>query len=191
MQLDKEKEKRQAQERRRQLARQIARELAPRTVKVLGGDEVLEAELREEKFPLAAEGETPELLIVSGLGETELPDVVACDKVLLFGSHAEDVAEGAQKLVEQGFYRNFKWKCRDRSVATALFCRQAAAPEAGELIEGYEREIAFLHEQTLRAEKVSSESVASIERLRSDLALSRSHEQQLETNLNSVTNSTF
>ena len=34
-------------------------------------------------------------------------------------------------------------------------------------------------------------AVATIERLRSDLALSRNHEQQLETTLNNVTNSTF
>jgi len=43
----------------------------------------------------------------------------------------------------------------------------------------------------VRAERTCSEEAALIERLRSDLALSRSHEQQLEKTLSDVTNSTF
>ena len=190
MQLDKEKELKQEQERCRVLARQIARELAPKTVKLMGENKLLEEALKEEKFVFAAEKETPELFIVVEPEAAELP-LFENAKVLLYGTHAEDVASCARKLAEQGMYRNFRWKWHDRAMASALFCAQAEAPEAVEMVNGYEQECAYLHDQTLRAERVSTETVATIERLRSDLALSRNHEQQLETTLNNVTNSTF
>ncbi len=190
MQLDKEKELKQEQERCRVLARQVARELAPKTVKLMGENKLLEEALKEEKFVFAAEKETPELFIVVEPEAAELP-LFENAKVLLYGTHAEDVASCARKLAEQGMYRNFRWKWHDRAMASALFCAQAEAPEAVEMVNGYEQEFAYLHDQTLRAERVSTETVATIERLRSDLALSRNHEQQLETTLNNVTNSTF
>ena len=190
MQLDKEKELKQEQERCRVLARQVARELAPKTVRLMGENKLLEEALKEEKFVFAAEKETPELFIVVEPEATELP-LFENAKVLLYGTHAEDVASCAKKLAEQGMYRNFRWKWHDRAMASALFCAQAEAPEAVEMVNGYEQECAYLHDQTLRAERVSTETVATIERLRSDLALSRNHEQQLETTLNNVTNSTF
>ena len=190
MQLDKEKELKQEQERCRVLARQVARELAPKTVRVMGENKLLDEALKEEKFVFAAEKETPELFIVVEPEAAELP-LFENAKVLLYGTHAEDVASCAKKLAEQGIYRNFRWKWHDRAMASALFCAQAEAPEAVEMVNGYEQECAYLHDQTLRAERVSTETVATIERLRSDLALSRNHEQQLETTLNNVTNSTF
>ncbi len=190
MQLDKEKELKREQERCRMLARQIARELAPRTVRLTAGYDLLEAALKEEKFVFAPEEETAELLIVTDPEQADLTGLES-KTILLAGRHAEEVAAAAQQLAGQGYYRSFRWKCRDRSMANALFCRQAEAPETAALIGGYEQEVADLHEQTLRAEKVSTETVATIERLRSDLALSRSHEQQLETTLNNVTGSTF
>ena len=190
MQLDKEKELKQEQERCRVLARQVARELAPKTVRLMGENKLLEEALKEEKFVFAAEKETPELFIVVEPEAAELP-LFENAKVLLYGTHAEDVASCARKLAEQGMYRNFRWKWHDRVMASALFCAQAEAPEAVEMVNGYEQEFAYLHDQTLRAERVSTETVATIERLRSDLALSRDHEQQLETTLNNVTNSTF
>ena len=190
MQLDKEKELKQEQERCRVLARQVARELAPKTVRLMGENKLLEEALKEEKFVFAAEKETPELFIVVEPEAAELP-LFENAKVLLYGTHAEDVASCARKLAEQGIYRNFRWKWHDRAMASALFCAQAEAPEAVEMVNGYEQEFAYLHDQTLRAERVSTETVATIERLRSDLALSRNHEQQLETTLNNVTNSTF
>lgn len=113
------------------------------------------------------------------------------EKILVYAPHAEDLASCAKKLAEQGFYRSFRWKCCDRTAADALFCRQKEELDTVEMINGYEQEFARLHDQTLRAERVSTDAVATIERLRSDLALSRSHEQQLETTLNNVTNSTF
>ena len=190
MQLDKEKELKQEQERCRMLARQIARELAPRTVRLTVGYDLLEAALKEEKFVFAPEEEAAELLIVTDPEQADLTGLES-ETILLAGRHAEEVAAAAQQLAGQGYYRSFRWKCRDRSMANALFCRQAEAPETAALIGGYEQEVAYLQEQTLRAEKVSTETVATIERLRSDLALSRSHEQQLETTLNNVTGSTF
>ena len=190
MQLDKEKELKQEQERCRVLARQVARELVPKTVRLMGENKLLEEALKEEKFVFAAEKETPELFIVVEPEAAELP-LFENAKVLLYGTHAEDVASCAKKLAEQGMYRNFRWKWHDRAMASALFCAQAEAPEAVEMVNGYEQECAYLHDQTLRAERVSTETVATIERLRSDLALSRNHEQQLETTLNNVTNSTF
>ena len=190
MQLDKEKELKQEQERCRVLARQVARELAPKTVKLMGENKLLEEALKEEKFVFAAEDETPELFVIVEPEAAELPQFESA-KVLLYGTHADDVASCAKKLAEQGMYRNFRWKWHDRAMASALFCAQAEAPEAAEMVSGYEQEFAYLHDQTLRAERVSTETVATIERLRSDLALSRSHEQQLETTLNNVTSSTF
>ena len=190
MQLDKEKELKQEQERCRMLARQIARELAPRTVRLTVGYDLLEAALKEEKFVFAPEEEAAELLIVTDPEQADLTGLES-KTILLAGRHADEVAAAAQQLAGQGYYRSFRWKCRDRSMANALFCRQAEAPETAALIGGYEQEVAYLQEQTLRAEKVSTETVATIERLRSDLALSRSHEQQLETTLNNVTGSTF
>ena len=41
------------------------------------------------------------------------------------------------------------------------------------------------------AERTAAQQAAQLERLRSDLSLSRSHEQELEKTLNSVVNSTF
>lgn len=43
----------------------------------------------------------------------------------------------------------------------------------------------------MQAERTAAEQAAQLERLRSDLSLSRSHEQDLEKTLNSVVNSTF
>ena len=55
----------------------------------------------------------------------------------------------------------------------------------------YEQQLDVLRERTLLAERTAAEQSAQLERLRSDLSLSRSHEQNLEKTLNSVVNSTF
>ncbi len=190
MQLDKEKELKQERERCRLLAHQVAREVAPGTVTLVGRSEPMKAALREEKFVFASEGETADLLIVMDPEPEKLTEMDS-EKILVYASRAENLASCAKKLAEQGFYRSFRWKCRDRTVADALFCRQKEEPDTVDMIDGYEQEFARLHDQTLRAERVSTDTVMTIERLRSDLALSRSHEQQLETTLNNVTNSTF
>ena len=48
-----------------------------------------------------------------------------------------------------------------------------------------------LRERMQQAERTGEEQTAQLERLRSDLSLSRSHEQDLEKTLNNVTSSTF
>lgn len=56
MQLDKEKELKQERERCRSLAHQVAREVAPGTVTLVGRCEPLEVALKAEKFVFAPEG---------------------------------------------------------------------------------------------------------------------------------------
>ena len=130
MQLDKEKELKQEKERCRLLARQIAREIAPRTVSLLGDGGLLEEALKEEKFVFAPEGEPAELLIVTEPDKAKRAGLEA-EKILLAVTNAEDVAAAAKELAEQDYYRDFRWKCRDRSVANALFCHRSEAPEIG------------------------------------------------------------
>ena len=59
------------------------------------------------------------------------------------------------------------------------------------MIAGYEKELDLLRDRMVRAERTCNEEAALIERLRSDLSLSRSHAQNLEKTLNEVTSSTF
>ena len=78
-----------------------------------------------------------------------------------------------------------------RAQQSALFCTGSAVPAPLMMVQGYEQEMDTLRDRMVRAERTCSEEAALIERLRSDLALSRSHEQQLEKTLSDVTNSTF
>ena len=71
------------------------------------------------------------------------------------------------------------WKDRGKEQLTALFCRMAA-PELPELEDGYEQQLDVLRERTLLAERTAAQQTAQLERLRSDLSLSRSHEQELK-----------
>ena len=96
MQLDKEKELKQEQERCRMLARQIARELAPRTVRLTAEYDLLEAALKEEKFVFAPEEEAAELLIVTDPEQADLTGLES-ETILLAGRHAEEVAAAAQQ----------------------------------------------------------------------------------------------
>ena len=59
------------------------------------------------------------------------------------------------------------------------------------MIAGYEKELDLLRDRMVRAERTCNEEAALIERLRSDLSLSRSHAKNLEKTLNEVTSSTF
>ena len=72
-----------------------------------------------------------------------------------------------------------------------LFCRSAAVQDAQQLLAGYEMTLDDLRERMQQAERTGEEQTAQLERLRSDLSLSRSHEQDLEKTLNNVTSSTF
>ncbi len=114
-----------------------------------------------------------------------------CAQVLLVCTDASAMADCAKQLAAQGLYRDFEWKNRGKAQQTALFCRSAAVQDAQQLLAGYEKKLDDLRERMQLAERTGEEQTAQLERLRSDLSLSRSHEQDLEKTLNSVTSSTF
>lgn len=59
-------------------------------------------------------------------------------------------------------------------------CRSAAVQDAQQLLAGYEMTLDDLRERMQQAERTGEEQTAQLERLRSDLLPSRSHEQDLE-----------
>ena len=187
MELDQEKQNQEAAERCRALAQRIVRELAPRSVQVLEDSGLLEKAFC--KMNTAVVQSAPELLVVADPQWVTLPAVQA-EKVLLVCAEYAGMADCAKQLAAQGFCRELAWKDRGKEQLTALFCRMAA-PELPELEDGYEQQLDVLRERTLLAERTAAQQAAQLERLRSDLSLSRSHEQELEKTLNSVVNSTF
>ena len=187
MELDQEKQNQEAAERCRALAQRVVRELAPRSVQVLEDSGLLEKAFC--KMNTAVVQSAPELLVVADPQWVTLPAVQA-EKVLLVCAEYAGMADCAKQLAAQGFCRELAWKDRGKEQLTALFCRMAA-PELPELENGYEQQLDVLRERTLLAERTAAQQAAQLERLRSDLSLSRSHEQELEKTLNSVVNSTF
>lgn len=187
MELDQEKQNQEAAERCRALAQRIVRELAPRSVQVLEDSGLLEKAFC--KMNTAVVQSAPELLVVADPQWVTLPAVQA-EKVLLVCAEYAGMADCAKQLAAQGFCRELAWKDRGKEQLTALFCRMDA-PELPELENGYEQQLDVLRERTLLAERTAAQQTAQLERLRSDLSLSRSHEQELEKTLNSVVNSTF
>ena len=91
--------------------------------------------------------------------------------------------------VSVGGYRDFRWRSRGRAQQSALYC--TVQPATAEMIAGYEKELDLLRDRMVRAERTCNEEAALIERLRSDLSLSRNHAKNLEKTLNEVTSSTF
>ena len=187
MELDQEKQNQEAAERCRALAQRIVRELAPRSVQVLENSGLLEETFG--KMNTTVVQSSPELLVVADPQWVTLPAVQA-EKVVLVCDEYTGMADCAKQLAAQGFCREFAWKDSGKEQLTALFCR-TAAPELPELETGYEQQLDILRERTVQAERTAAEQAAQLERLRSDLSLSRSHEQDLEKTLNSVVNSTF
>ena len=187
MELDQEKQNQEAAERCRALAQRIVRELAPRSVQVLEDSGLLEKAFC--KMNTAVVQSAPELLVVADPQWVTLPAVQA-EKVLLVCAEYAGMADCAKQLAAQGFCRELAWKDHGKEQLTALFCRMDA-PELPELENGYEQQLDVLRERTLLAERTAAEQSAQLERLRSDLSLSRSHEQELEKTLNGVVNSTF
>ena len=196
MQLEKEKETREAAERCRLLAQRIAEELAPEAAAVLAADEesgaLLEKALRRAGIRAnpwtAAATAQPELLVVEDPAWVELPARLA-EQVLLVCTDATALSAWAEKLAERGYYRDLQWRSRGRVQQAALFC--TVQPSAMGMVRGYEEELDILRDRMVRAERTCGEEATLIERLRSDLSLSRSHEKQLEQTLNEVTGSTF
>lgn len=195
MQLDKETKLKQEKERCRQLAQRVAEEVRPASAQVLNSEsDLLEkalrrAGIRAEEWSAQAE-EPVDLLVVEDPVWSHLPQQLP-EKVLLASVDSTMMAAWAEQLARRGYYRDFRWRSKGRAQQSALFCTGSAVPAPLMMVQGYEQEMDTLRDRMVRAERTCSEEAALIERLRSDLALSRSHEQQLEKTLGDVTNSTF
>ena len=195
MQLDKETKLKQEKERCRQLAQRVAEEARPASAQVLNSEsDLLEkalrrAGIRAEEWSAQA-AEPVDLLVVEDPVWSHLPQQLP-EKVLLASVGSTMMAAWAEQLARRGYYRDFRWRSKGRAQQSALFCTGSAVPAPLMMVQGYEQEMDTLRDRMVRAERTCSEEAALIERLRSDLALSRSHEQQLEKTLSDVTNSTF
>ena len=132
--------------------------------------------------------EGKDLLVVEDPAWVEMPAQLPGQVLLVFTG--SNVAEGwAEELARRGYYRDFRWRSRGRAQQSALYC--TVQPATAEMIAGYEKELDLLRDRMVRAERTCNEEAALIERLRSDLSLSRSHAKNLEKTLNEVTSSTF
>ena len=195
MQLDKETKLKQEKERCRQLAQRVAEEARPASAQVLNSEsDLLEkalrrAGIRAEEWSAQA-AEPVDLLVVEDPVWSHLPQQLP-EKVLLASVDSTMMAAWAEQLARRGYYRDFRGRSKGRAQQSALFCTGSAVPAPLMMVQGYEQEMDTLRDRMVRAERTCSEEAALIERLRSDLALSRSHEQQLEKTLSDVTNSTF
>ena len=195
MQLDKETKLKQEKERCRQLAQRVAEEARPASAQVLNSEsDLLEkalrrAGIRAEEWSAQA-AEPVDLLVVEDPVWSHLPQQLP-EKVLLASVDSTMMAAWAEQLARRGYYCDFRWRSKGRAQQSALFCTGSAVPAPLMMVQGYEQEMDTLRDRMVRAERTCSEEAALIERLRSDLALSRSHEQQLEKTLSDVTNSTF
>ena len=195
MQLDKETKLKQEKERCRQLAQRVAEEARPASAQVLNSEsDLLEkalrrAGIRAEEWSAQA-AEPVDLLVVEDPVWSHLPQQLP-EKVMLASVDSTMMAAWAEQLARRGYYRDFRWRSKGRAQQSALFCTGSAVPAPLMMVQGYEQEMDTLRDRMVRAERTCSEEAALIERLRSDLALSRSHEQQLEKTLSDVTNSTF
>ena len=195
MQLDKETKLKQEKERCRQLAQRVAEEVRPASAQVLNSEsDLLEKALRRAGIRAEAwsaqAAEPVDLLVVEDPVWSHLPQQLP-EKVLLASVDSTMMAAWAEQLARRGYYRDFRWRSKGRAQQSALFCTGSAVPAPLMMVQGYEQEMDTLRDRMVRAERTCSEEAALIERLRSDLALSRSHEQQLEKTLSDVTNSTF
>ena len=193
MQLEKEQKLKQEKERCRQLAQRIAEEVHPASAAVLNREDgLLEKALHRAGIQVEPWAEdsaaTIDLLVVEDPAWSPLPKTLT-KQILLVSADSTMMAGWAEQLAVKGYYRDFDWRSKGRAQQSALFCK--AEPTLKVLTQGYEQEMDILRDRMVRAERTCSEEAALIERLRSDLSLSRSHEQQLEKTLNEVTSSTF
>ena len=170
----------------RKLAQRLAVSVQPDTVRLLGGDELLEQALRQAGVRIVENGPA-RLLIVTDL-EKELPEQAAGAAVLLRYSGPVLLAGWAGRLAEKGFYRDFAWVDPSQESPTVLF--RASAPGMPLLASSYERELDAMRAQLEHARRSGVGSEQMLERLNKDLQLSRSHAQTLEKTLNEVTGST-
>ena len=191
MQLEKEKKEKRERERCRALAQRIAEEANPASAALLGEQMSLLTEalhragVETEEW---TEGSEAELLVVADPAWETLPETLPA-RVLLVSDESTVMAGWAEQLAQRGYFRDFGWRSKGRAQQSALFC--TSQPTQLKMVRGYEMEMDILRDRMVRAERTSGEEAELIARLRSDLSLSRSHEQQLEKALGEVTGSKF
>ena len=191
MQLEKEKKEKRERERCRALAQRIAEEANPASAALLGEQMSLLTEALHRAGVEAeewTEGSAAELLVVADPAWETLPETLPA-RVLLVSDESTVMAGWAEQLAQRGYFRDFGWRSKGRAQQSALFC--TSQPTQLKMVRGYELEMDILRDRMVRAERTCGEEAELIARLRSDLSLSRSHEQQLEKALGEVTGSKF
>lgn len=173
----------------RELAQRILRELAPRSIRLLNCDALLEQALQKNALSFSHTDADADLLVAQD-PESQMLSGLSCKRLLVVCQDTSRLADLAVSLAQQGFYRDFTWHEHSRCQPSGLFYL-TGQPQPHELIDCYEQELDALRQRALSAERTAAEQTAQLERLRSDLSLSRSHEQNLEQTLNSVTASRF
>ena len=191
MQLEKEKKEKRERERCRALAQRIAEEANPASAALLGEQMPLLAKALHRAGVEAeewTESSEAELLVVADPAWETLPETLPA-RVLLVSDESTVMAGWAEQLAQRGYFRDFGWRSKGRAQPSALFC--TSQPTQLKMVRGYEMEMDILRDRMVRAERTCGEEAELIARLRSDLSLSRSHEQQLEKTLGEVTGSKF
>ena len=177
MQLEKEKKEKRERERCRALAQRIAEEANPASAALLGEQMSLLAKALHRAGVEAeewTEGSAAELLVVADPAWETLPETLPA-RVLLVSDESTVMAGWAEQLAQRGYFRDFGWRSKGRAQPSALFC--ASQPTQLKMVRGYELEMDILRDRMVRAERTCGEEAELIARLRSDLSLSRSHEQ--------------
>ena len=123
------------------------------------------------------ESSEAELLVVADPAWETLPETLPA-RVLLVSDESTVMAGWAEQLAQRGYFRDFGWRSKGRAQPSALFC--TSQPTQLKMVRGYEMEMDILRDRMVRAERTCGEEAELIARLRTDLSLSRSHEQQLE-----------
>ena len=186
MQLEKEKKEKRERERCRALAQRIAEEANPASAALLGEQMLLLAKALHRAGVEAeewTESSEAELLVVADPAWETLPETLPA-RVLLVSDESTVMAGWAEQLAQRGYFRDFGWRSKGRAQPSALFC--TSQPTQLKMVRGYEMEMDILRDRMVRAERTCNEEAALIERLRSDLSLSRSHAKNLEKTLNEV-----
>lgn len=131
-----------------------------------------------------------QLTVVEDPAWAQVPDALS-GPLLLVAADSPLLSSWTDTLAERGYYRDFSWKNRGRTQPAALYRQADVLPAPQALAQGYEQELDSVRENLARAQHQLEEQDAQLQRLRSDLSLSRSHEQQLENALAQVTGSKF
>lgn len=176
----------------RQMAQRIMAELCPKTIWMPCGDGPLAQALSAAGAQVAADPQPvqTQLTVVEDPAWAQVPDALS-GPLLLVAADSPLLSSWTDTLAERGYYRDFSWKNRGRTQPAALYRQADVLPAPQALAQGYEQELDSVRENLARAQHQLEEQDAQLQRLRSDLSLSRSHEQQLENALAQVTGSKF